>query len=365
MNVNDIFSSITNFWERISPLAYAHIVFFLGLRYIAGIRLQLRDTLTVWTKSASYRGAKHLLTEFELWKKLPFLLIAAALVYLTLLQDALSIPQRLGIPLLRVSYAEEQFWIEAKPINLIEKVLEFAPPSRRQYWQVRQLKEQLLDEYKAKAPDRYQRMVAWHEREFTKHLRALEIGVAFVISVIVVVVWYWRRQRAAGIRHAVSWWRVILLLFFAIGFCAYERVCAEQTAEFQLYSELLFVGDELQFDTSRASSRLPPTEFAAARRELVCQFLQIDEHRRLDLPWFSRTVERIRWHGKPLLKRQFAYTSKDQLRQNYGYLFHEPSSDQNCNDQMPTQGQDRDRGASNVLPASCVTLRNVTVIILI
>lgn len=130
MNLNDIYTSITNFWERISPLAYAHIVFFLGLRYIAGIRLQFRESLNAWTKSVSYQNAKQLLTEFELWKKLPFLLIAAALVYLTLLQDGLSILEHLGIPPLRLSYSEEQFWIEAKPIDLIEKVLAFAPSDR-------------------------------------------------------------------------------------------------------------------------------------------------------------------------------------------------------------------------------------------
>jgi hypothetical protein len=256
------------------------------------------------------------------------LLIAAALVYLTLLQDGLSILERVGIPPLNMVYSEEQFWIEAKPINLIEQVLAFAPPDRTQYWQVIRLKQQLLDEYKAKVPDRYEQTVAWHNREFDKHLRALQIGVAFVVAVIIVVIWYWRQQRAARIRHPVSWWRVILLLFFAVAFCTYERVCAEQAVEFRLYSELVFVGDQLQFDTSRASSRLSPPQFAAARRGLVSQFLQIDEQRRLDLPWLSRTAERIRWADKALLKRKFPHTTKDQLQEKYGYVFHETSLEQ-------------------------------------
>jgi hypothetical protein len=324
MNVNDIYTSISNFWQQISPLIYGHIVFLLSIRYIAGIRLGLRDRLDEWTATAEYQTTKKLLTEFELWKKLPFLLIAAALVYFTLLQDGLSILGNVGVPPLRIAYSEEQFWIEAKPVYLIENVLQFAPRDRTRYWQLIALKEQLLDEYKTKAADRYQRLVGWHGSEFAKHSNALRIGVAFFFASLAVIVWHWRTKRKAGVRHQVAISRAILLLLLVIVYCSYERMRVEQAVEYQLESELLFVGDQLQFDEARAKLRMTPAEFWVARRELVSDLLAVDEARRLDIPWLSRALERLPWIGKLILQRKFAYISKPDFQQKYAYVFDPP-----------------------------------------
>jgi hypothetical protein len=324
MNLNDIYTSIRSFWQSVAPLIYAHVVFLLALRYIAGVKLDLRARLNQWTTTAEYQSGKNLLTEFELWKKLPWLLIVGSLIYLTLLRDGLSIMQHAGVPPLRVAYSEEQFWIEAKPINLIEDVLRFAPRDRARYWQVLMQKEQLLDEYKAKAPDRYQRNVGWHESEFGKRLGALEIGVGFLLATVLVVVWYWRERRKAGAKHPVSWLRTTVLLTLVALYCAYERISAEQATEYRLHAELMFVGNELQFDKSRAESRMSETEFEDARRALAGQLLEMDVRERLNLPWLSRLVERFNWRGEPLLDRKFPYLSKAEFRRKFSYLFPGP-----------------------------------------
>src|SRR5215813_2256207 len=134
MDVNQIYRSITDFWASISPLIYAHVLFLIGIVYLGGLRFDAVEHIQQWMRTERYLKWKQVLKEFGLWKRLPLIVLAFSLIYLTLLQDGLTLIGSLPIPLFRIVYSEEQLWIEAKPLDEIGRIAKFAPLESQQLW---------------------------------------------------------------------------------------------------------------------------------------------------------------------------------------------------------------------------------------
>ncbi|MGN6183555.1 MAG: hypothetical protein ACTHQM_07865 [Thermoanaerobaculia bacterium] len=321
MDINSVYNGIAQFWRNIAPVLYAHVLFFIGIRWIAGLQLGLRDRLARWTQSDGYKKSKGLLEEFELWKKLPLLLIIGGLIYLTLMQDVVTLAGNL--PVLRLSYSEDDFWRENKPVERLARIAVYASNPSLEVWEIRAFKEQLVDEYSAKTPDRYRRIVAWHNDDFENAMQHLRLALIYAIAVVIVAIW--KRRHGELTKGKIA--RVALLLVLTFGFMLYARVRAELAIEGKLTGELSFVENELKLDKDRDSqrsynaqqqqlNRADDSDIHRAEQRIATYYANASEPR-THLFWLARILERITWNDKPLLEREFPAVSQSEFRKRY------------------------------------------------
>src|SRR5262249_12702943 len=133
-----------------------------------------------WMRTERYLKWKQVLKEFGLWKRLPLIVLAFSLIYLTLLQDGLTLIGSLPIPLFRIVYSEEQLWIEAKPLDEIGRIAKFAPLESQQLWDILRFKNNALEEYKKAKPEQFRSNVEWLEKDFASHLQKFHLSGMFL-----------------------------------------------------------------------------------------------------------------------------------------------------------------------------------------
>ena len=251
MEVNDIFTQLGNFWDRISVPILFHIIFFFLFLFVFG-KFSIKTSLENYIQSKSFNRTKAILTEFELWKKLPLILLVLALIYLTLFNSITGLTDSIRVFPFRVSYSNTDFLQEYEPKDYIIEIAAYGKDSVPELYQVDQLKEKLLEEYKGKYPDRYDTWVKWANDQFVPRIRNFNLTALTVIALfIVLMVRFFKKNRPGKVG---SFFKFLIVLIIAFPILFFLRYRAEQSIEERFSNEIIFVKSSLETDPDRKIS---------------------------------------------------------------------------------------------------------------
>ena len=65
MDINDIYGSISTFWDSISPVLFAHLIAFLAIRWTVGGRLNTIERVKSYLATDKYKEWKVLDLSFS------------------------------------------------------------------------------------------------------------------------------------------------------------------------------------------------------------------------------------------------------------------------------------------------------------
>jgi hypothetical protein len=105
MNVNDIYTDITTFWESIYPIIVFHIIFYFVAKLMFG-SLDIKGQLEKCVASDSFQRTKKIMEQFELWTKLPFIILLGCLIYLALFRSFTDLVSSIPVVPFRMTYSE-------------------------------------------------------------------------------------------------------------------------------------------------------------------------------------------------------------------------------------------------------------------
>ena len=108
MEVNNIFTQIGDFWDNISMPIVFHIIFLFAFIFLFG-NFSVKTLLENYIKSEGFKRTKIILEEFELWKKLPLILLFSLLIYLTFFNSILSQIDSISVFPFNINYSKENF----------------------------------------------------------------------------------------------------------------------------------------------------------------------------------------------------------------------------------------------------------------
>jgi hypothetical protein len=308
VDVSESFSSLGRFWESISALVLAHIVFLVALRYVVGIRFPVRQWIKAAGATERGRETKSLLEEMGLWTKLPLVGIVALLFYFVLFNYSVSLVRNAT----RFEPVEARFsmidsWRDHKPLYELEQLAQYAPArtdgTPPDLYDLSNTYYSLLDDYRSRDPNGYSEWTDWGYRqtqtpEFLYDATKLALLVALVGGVFFVV----RQRKRIRVRHSVGWLLLVVLLC-VVAFPAF-RYRVEVKQEQANWNSVSFVVDELRADKKRVKLR-SGEQLEQTRKALLHQMC-FRKSREQDWETFSlaRSVDEMR-----VLRRLFRATA--------------------------------------------------------
>lgn len=285
MDINNFFTQIGDFWDRISIPLLFHLIFFLLYKFIYGA-VSVKTQLENYLKSEKFTRTKAILSEFELWKKFPFILIVILLIYLTLFNSVTEIISSFKIFPFKMSYSQAVFLTEYEPVDNIIDIAKYGHDSIPNLFFVEQLKEKFLEEYKAKYPEKFASWVKWVTEQYGNRIRFLNLtALTIIILLIFFIKNIFSKKRKKKILSSFKFCLVILLSVPILFIIRYKM---EQSIEERFINEIMFVKTSLETDLSRE------TIFSSSQINLLSNHLrdEIKKGKYFDPPsiWISRIV---------------------------------------------------------------------------
>jgi hypothetical protein len=248
MNVNDLFGQIGDFWDSISIPILFHLIFWGLYIFIFG-RYSLRNAIDNYIKSPGFTQTKKILEEFELWKKLPFILGLLGLIYFSVFNNLANVLTAPRVFPMDVSYTQAAFMEEYQAKDEILFIASYQPDSTANSTRLDEFQEQLVQEYKTKFPDDYRRWVKWADDEFGKRYRYLQLSI---LTLAVLIFFYFRNMFQKKREHKVkSTLKFILVLMMGLSAVFIFRYRAEQAIEERFGNQLVFVANSLRGDSTK------------------------------------------------------------------------------------------------------------------
>lgn len=266
MNLDQLFSETSGFWNRILPILIAHIIALIVLRFIGSLRIRIPDIERL-IKSEKYKRVKVILEEFNVWKSMPIVAIITLLFYLSLFESVVSIPQNILPKPFKVVYSETDFWLEHEHLmgDLIE-IGSYSQLDRVEFYTIRELKEQYLSLYKSEFPELYSSHIEWISRKFGQWNQYYNFTLVFLILLIANLLFsVFAKRNFLRIRRS---WLLILICFVSLFL---TRIEIERSVEKKLEAELRFVKVRLSLDQNK--SKIDDDEYQEElKRELRSQY---------------------------------------------------------------------------------------------
>ncbi len=285
MNVNDIYSDITSFWDNIYPIILFHIIFYLLFRFAYG-NISIKSQLEKYVASESFERTKKILQQFELWTKLPFILLISGLIYLALFNSATSFISSIRLFPFDFVCSHEEFMREYIVKEDLTDIAQYSTDTTGSYNVIDQLRTKYIEEYKAKHPDKYESWVGWAVKSFSNKIRYFHL---FECLLILFILTYIRQIRIKNGKRLRTTFRFFLVLILSIPTLFVLRYQAEQKVEERFIAELIFVRYELKTDNT-VKQIWTTEQIESVKRKW-------DEERKYlkdfnTLFWVSRIVER-------------------------------------------------------------------------
>jgi hypothetical protein len=247
MNVNDFFTQVGDFWRSISIPILFHLIFLALYSYLFG-HISFKTRLEQYIRSESFARTKAILTEFELWTKLPYILLITSLVYLSIF-NSISEVTFSWLPL-NFSYSNSDFFKEYQQPRDIIEIAKYGRVSSPHLWDVDNLLSRFLEEYKIKYPDLYKSSIdSWGQNEFVERRTLLSMSCLTMLLILVICP---RRLRQQNLRDkAATLSKLLGLILLTLPLLFFLRYRAEQAIEEQFTMKILFVKSCLETDSSK------------------------------------------------------------------------------------------------------------------
>ncbi|MBS1634624.1 MAG: hypothetical protein JST26_01795 [Bacteroidetes bacterium] len=285
MNVNDIYSDITSFWDNIYPIILFHIIFYLLYRFAFG-NLSIKSQLEKYIASDSFERTKKILQQFELWTKLPFILLISTLIYLALFNSATNFISSIRVFPFDFVYSNDEFMREYIVKEDLTDIARYSTDTTGAYDVIDQLRTKYIEEYKTKHPEKYESWVGWTDKSFSNKLRYFHLFECLLILFIITFLIQIRIKNGKRLRTT---FRVFFVLILSIPTLFVLRYQAEQKVEERFIAELIFVRNELKTDNT-ANQIWTTEQIESVKRKWDEERKHLKDYNHL--LWVSRIVER-------------------------------------------------------------------------
>lgn len=282
MNVNNIYSDIVEFWDKIYPIILFHLIFFLLYRFIFG-NFSLKDKLENYINSTSFERTKNILEKFELWTKLPIIILVSTLAYLALFSSATNFISSVRIFPFNFSYSNDEFMREYAIKEDLVEMAKFSNDTSGNYETIEQLRTKYLEEYKAKHPDKYESWVGWLDKSFVNSLRYFHL---FECLLMLILITYFIQIKKAKINVT---FKLLFVLLISIPLLFILRFRAEQNVEEKFMAEMMFIKNELRTDNN-IKIVWSQQQIETTKRKL--DDYELNKYFSTDIFWLSRHVQR-------------------------------------------------------------------------
>jgi beta-lactamase class A len=307
MDLNDIYQSLASFWDKISPILISHLVALLALRWMVGTRLNVYARLKAYLASDKYTRWKEVFDEFQLRPKLPYLIVIAFLIYLTLFNSLLL--DSLSFRPLSIVYSELDFWEENRPLDQLVEIASYTNNPNIRFWEIALEKQKFVEAFRVRYPEQFRSSVSWLVSAHGKWLTWYKCAILFLILIPAAGAISAYKKKMLSKRTVRAIFVIVVLSILVIGFTRYK---AEQYIEKQLHAELAVVSSLLHVDPDAQKNQLTDLQKEVVRKRL-CAELSTRESRS-DRPfWWSRVLESY----LPFSVREFGAVSDVAFRQRY------------------------------------------------
>lgn len=246
MEINDLYNQFTSFWERIFPVIIFHVIALLLLIRIGKINLNLKNKIEAYTKTESYKSNKKLLEEFQLWSKIPYLLIIAFIIYLVVIDDVVGRIQKTMPEPIKLVYTPTELWknshIESLAIMTIHMDSTISKISYSEISDLHNFKELQLEILKTKFPERYKSRIEWISKKTGKSTRYYQFTLLFTLLLPVIFVINARKNKLRIVNQIP---RLLLMFLICFAVLLYFRYSWEKNIESKIFAEDFFISSSL------------------------------------------------------------------------------------------------------------------------
>jgi hypothetical protein len=249
MEVNNIFTQIGDFWDRISMPIVFHIIFLFTFIFLFG-NFSLKTILENYISSKSFKRTKVILEEFELWKKLPLILLFSLLIYLTFFNSVLSQICSIQLFPFELNFSKETFLGEYTEKENIIEIAKYGNDINPDFFKINQLIAKFSEEYKSKYPEKFNEWVKYFDDDFESKIRTLNLALlTFIILTFFYLKFLFTKKKKSKILMTVKFLIVVVITFPIVFILRYQ---AEQNIEEKFANEIMFVKTSLEVDDNRS-----------------------------------------------------------------------------------------------------------------
>lgn len=304
MDLQAVYESISKFWNQISPILIAHVIFFMAWLWIRKSNLNLLVSIEKALETKTYQRWKQVFDEFSLRPTIPFLSILIILTYFVILGDTLSFLAGGLFSPLSIRYSEMEFWQETYNDGVIYQIADLIAYHGNvdssvdsKVYEALDFKNNMLEEYRTRYPSQYDAFVNWRAEQQGEWNRYYQLSIAgfIVISILFVPA---VNKKIDGLSNK----RLMAVLVLSLMSVFLSRYQAEVAVEKTLHAELSFVTLMLRQDESFADIKIDDNQ----QGDIVCSIYNENKNQQLNIEqygdtrnfWVSRYLE-------PLFQREF------------------------------------------------------------
>lgn len=301
-NLDDFYRGVSNFWDSIAPIIIVHLIALFALKWTVGANWHFLEKIEFHLSTDRYKRWRKILDEFDIRPKVFFALIICVFFYFSLFNNLLGIVNSFAP--FEFSYSEMDMINENRPLDTLVTIASFGTETNPDIYDIYNLKQSLVYEYKSKHPDRYDYFLGWYKEKFSEWFTFYLLSIIFLLFTIIILIYRIRNKS----RQKTPFIRFIVILVFSITMIIITRFQAEQFTEKRFYYETIFITDELHTDSSRHS--LADEEVQLLKNNL---YTKLKNPRPPDIFWISRYIEYI-----PFITRTYPKTTNEKFEQLYG-----------------------------------------------
>lgn len=201
-DINDIYKSLLNFWDTISPAFGFNIVFFIAFTFITGIKIISLQKIEQWLSSEKFSRIKNVAKTIGFENKLSWTFIFfAILFYLVVFTSLLNIVFALKIPFVSAPTVNEiDFYAERKPIAEMANIARFSahqPPSLQDVVETKRIVKEQFEQMDTKG---YEASNA--NKNYSELVRDITLSKLAILSLVLSTILFIRSKQ----KNNKKWW---------------------------------------------------------------------------------------------------------------------------------------------------------------
>ena len=312
MDLSETYQGLSSFWRTIAPIIIAHVAALAMMRLsFAGSWTPL-TSFQAFLQSDRYAVWKEILTEFDLKKKLVYLVTLAAIIYLVVFSSFVTLLDNLNAPYYAISWSPMDFFNENRPVDTIAEILSYSGQQEPRFAQITTVHKRLIRQVKAQYPDIYQSYAGWQIDRYTSW--QLYYKLALILA------FCWVLLTGLKLKQRQVWivLRLFMFLILIFLFAGVARIQAEHYLERAFRSELNLLAEQFKFDSEMAQRKLPDAALARLKISVYLELEDADAEATPDHFWFSRFLaENVIPSDLWELPREFKRLSDEQFSDKY------------------------------------------------
>jgi hypothetical protein len=204
LDPNDVYSSFSRFWASVASVVTLSVTALVVLRFVVGIRLQPLQRLKAHLESDAGKHQRELLIEFNLWTKLPYLVLVGVVFYFIVFNSLTNLVGRVVTTrVLRFSYnpvevaharmfSSDLGTLAAYALRdpQLKSIVTENGQDKPSIYGITRVESRLADEYRARSATAWQEEVDWAARQAWDTSFLLRQTLLLTLIIVVALIAY-------------------------------------------------------------------------------------------------------------------------------------------------------------------------------